>query len=71
VDASSSTPAKSRRGRPLGSKNKVKASTAPSSADDHLDISLAQPVLMQSSVGNVFSFLLLLALNAMSNNDFL
>jgi hypothetical protein len=56
VDASSSTPAKHRHGRPLGRKNKVKAATAPTSVGDHLDVSLAQPVLMQSSTRNVFSF---------------
>jgi hypothetical protein len=56
MDASSSAPAKRRHGRPLGSKNKVKASAAPTSVGDHLDVSLAQPVLTQSSAGNVFSF---------------
>jgi hypothetical protein len=55
VDASS-TPAKHRHGRPLGSKNKVKTSVVPTSADEHLDVSLAQPVLLQSSARNLFSF---------------
>jgi hypothetical protein len=56
MDASSLTPAKRCRGCPLGSKNKVKAATTLTSTGDHLDISLAQPIMTQSSVGNVFSF---------------
>jgi hypothetical protein len=56
VDASTSTPANRRHGRPLGSKNKVKISAAPTITDKHLDVSLAQPVLPQLSAGNLFSF---------------
>jgi hypothetical protein len=56
VDTSSSTPAKRRRGRPLGSKNKVKTSAAPTNTGEDLDVSLAQPVLLQSSAGVVSPF---------------
>jgi hypothetical protein len=56
TDASSSTPAKRRRGRPLGRLNKAKTSVAPTSTAEHLDVSLAQPNLSQSSAGNWFSF---------------
>jgi hypothetical protein len=56
VDAFSSTSAKHRPGHPLGSKNKVKTSTLPTSASKHLDVSLTQPVLPQSSARNLLSF---------------
>jgi hypothetical protein len=53
--SSTTTPAKRRRGLPLGSRNK-KSSTAAADATDLPDVSLAQPVLPQSSVENLFSF---------------
>jgi hypothetical protein len=56
TDASSSTPAKRCRGRPLGRLNKAKTSVAPTSTAEHLDVSLAQSNLSQSSAGNWFSF---------------
>jgi hypothetical protein len=45
---SSTTPAKRHRGRPLGSRNK-KSSTATAGTAALLDVSLAQPILPQSS----------------------
>jgi hypothetical protein len=54
--ASSSIPTKRHSGRPLGSKNKPNTSVATASTAKHLDISLAQPILPQSSVGSIFSF---------------
>jgi hypothetical protein len=71
VDASSSTPIKLRRGHPLGSKNKVKTSATPTNTSEHLDVSLAQPNPPQPSTGVLFSFLFLLAPNAVNNNAFL
>jgi hypothetical protein len=56
VVASSLILAKRRRGRPLGSKNKPKTSAATVSTSEHLDVSLAQPILPQSSVGSLFTF---------------
>jgi hypothetical protein len=53
--SSSATPAKHHRGRPLRSKNKKPSAVTVSTAD-HLDVSLAQPSLPQSSVENLFSF---------------
>jgi hypothetical protein len=55
IDASSSNPVKRRHGCPVGNKNKPKTSTAPTSCPDYLDVSLVQPILPQSSDGNIFS----------------
>jgi hypothetical protein len=66
VVASSSTPAKRHRCRPLGNKNKPKISAT--SAVDDLDISLAQPPLSQSSAGVCSPFLLLLVPNALNSS---
>jgi hypothetical protein len=68
ADASSlATPAKRCRSSPLGSKNK-KASTSMANVADHLDVSLAQPILPSHLWGICSPFLLLLAPNAMSNS---
>jgi hypothetical protein len=55
VAASSSTPAKHRPGRPLGSKNK-KSSLTIADPGDRLDVSAAHPILPSSSSGDLFSF---------------
>jgi hypothetical protein len=54
MDTSSSAPAKRRPGRPLGSKNKAKASS--SQINEPLDVSIAHPNPPQPSYGAVFSF---------------
>jgi hypothetical protein len=56
MQASSSTVAKHCRGRPLGSKNKTKASATPTNINEHLDVSLAQPNLLQPSASTLYSF---------------
>jgi hypothetical protein len=54
--ASSSIPTNYCSGRPLGSKNKPNTSAATASTAEHLDTSLVQPILPQSSAGSLFSF---------------
>jgi hypothetical protein len=68
TSSSSAMPAKRCCGRPLGRKNKKPFVLMVSTAD-HLDVSLAQPSLLQSSVENLFSFFLFLLMpNVMNNN---
>jgi hypothetical protein len=55
VVASSSTLAKRRPGRPLGSKNK-KSAIVTADPTDRLDVSFAHPSATSSSSGNLFSF---------------
>jgi hypothetical protein len=53
--ASSSTPAKRRLGRSIGSKNK-KSFVTMTDPVDHLDVSVAHPILSSSLSGDLFSF---------------
>jgi hypothetical protein len=53
--ASSSTPAKHRLGRSIGSKNK-KSFVTMTDPIDRLDVSVAHPILSSSSSGDLFSF---------------
>jgi hypothetical protein len=55
VVASSSTPAKRRPGRPLGSKNK-KSATVTAYPADRLDVSFAHLFAPSSSSSDLFSF---------------
>jgi hypothetical protein len=68
VQASSSTPAKHRRGHPVGGKNKVKASTMQDNTNEHLDISVAHPNPPQPYAGVLFSFSCLLVCNVYNSS---